>query len=170
MAIKVSCKCGKKISAKDQLAGRQVKCPACKKPLRIPKPEAEEESYGDNEQPVQSRRTANPTGPGRSKSPMSGHKPSSSKPKSNLLLGLSVGGGTLLVVVLAWMLWPSEPNGDVANNLTNAEGETTDAVSVTDDNPNSGSVSNGHSADASRNVVARNPASDDLASLQGVWG
>jgi hypothetical protein len=47
MSIKVSCTCGKNISAKDEFAGRQVKCPACKKPLRIPKPKVEEESYDD---------------------------------------------------------------------------------------------------------------------------
>jgi hypothetical protein len=35
------------MSAKDEFAGRQVKCPACKKPLRIPKPKVEEESYDD---------------------------------------------------------------------------------------------------------------------------
>jgi hypothetical protein len=47
MSIKVSCTCGKKISAKDEFAGRQVKCPACKKSLRIPKPKVEEVSYDD---------------------------------------------------------------------------------------------------------------------------
>ena len=47
MAIKVSCTCGKTISAKDEFAGRRVKCPACKEPLRIPKPKVEEESYDD---------------------------------------------------------------------------------------------------------------------------
>jgi hypothetical protein len=47
MVIKVSCTCGKKISAKDEFAGRRVKCPACKKPLRIPEANVEEESYED---------------------------------------------------------------------------------------------------------------------------
>ena len=37
MAIKVKCDgCGAKFSAKDELAGRKVKCPKCKKPLKIP--------------------------------------------------------------------------------------------------------------------------------------
>ena len=47
MAIKVACACGKKLSVKDEHAGRRVKCPSCKKPLQIPKPKVEEESYDD---------------------------------------------------------------------------------------------------------------------------
>src|SRR5207253_9574216 len=36
MAIKVQCACGKAFAAKDELAGRTVKCPACQQPLKIP--------------------------------------------------------------------------------------------------------------------------------------
>lgn len=36
MAIAVKCRCGKKFKAKDHLAGKAVRCPACKAPLRIP--------------------------------------------------------------------------------------------------------------------------------------
>jgi hypothetical protein len=36
MPIKVTCQCGKSFSAKDELAGKAVKCPNCQKPLRIP--------------------------------------------------------------------------------------------------------------------------------------
>lgn len=36
MAISVQCACGKSLSAKDELAGRRVKCPACQQPLLIP--------------------------------------------------------------------------------------------------------------------------------------
>ena len=127
MAIKVSCTCGKTISAKDEFAGRRVKCPACKEPLRIPKPKVEEESYDDewdlddygedeaDAQPVQPRKTNRST---KSKSRKGGRKSASSN--SNLLIGLSAGGGILLVVVLAWMLWPSEQDGNVANNFTDA--------------------------------------------------
>jgi hypothetical protein len=32
-------------SAKDEFAGRHVKCPACKQPLGIPRPQVKEESY-----------------------------------------------------------------------------------------------------------------------------
>jgi hypothetical protein len=36
MAISVSCKCGKQMKVKDELAGKAVRCPGCKGPLRIP--------------------------------------------------------------------------------------------------------------------------------------
>lgn len=120
MAIKVSCACGKTISAKDEFAGRRVKCPACKKPLRIPEANVEEESYEDewdlddygedeaDSLPVRSRRTNKID---KSKSWKSGRK---SKP--NLLIGLSAGGGLLLVVAFVWLLLPSRPDGDVANH------------------------------------------------------
>jgi hypothetical protein len=34
--IKVTCQCGKSFAAKDELAGKAVKCPNCQQPLRIP--------------------------------------------------------------------------------------------------------------------------------------
>lgn len=36
MPIKVQCDCGKAFAAKDELAGKTVKCPGCQKPLKIP--------------------------------------------------------------------------------------------------------------------------------------
>jgi hypothetical protein len=36
MPIKVQCSCGKAFAAKDELAGKTVKCPGCQKPLKIP--------------------------------------------------------------------------------------------------------------------------------------
>jgi len=36
MSIPVKCKCGKAFKAKDSMAGKAVRCPGCKKPLRIP--------------------------------------------------------------------------------------------------------------------------------------
>jgi len=36
MPIKVTCKCGQTLNAKDELAGKTVRCPKCKEPLRIP--------------------------------------------------------------------------------------------------------------------------------------
>jgi len=38
MAIKVKCSCGVGFSAKDELAGKRVKCPKCSQPLLIPSP------------------------------------------------------------------------------------------------------------------------------------
>lgn len=40
MPIQVSCKCGQTFAAKDNLAGKVVKCPKCAQPLRIPNPRA----------------------------------------------------------------------------------------------------------------------------------
>lgn len=36
MSIVVSCHCGKKFKAKDQMAGKRVRCPGCNEPVRIP--------------------------------------------------------------------------------------------------------------------------------------
>lgn len=39
MPIDVTCQCGKRLKAKDELAGRTVKCPACQQPLKIARPQ-----------------------------------------------------------------------------------------------------------------------------------
>lgn len=36
MPVSVVCKCGKRLRAKDELAGKRVKCPACGEPLLLP--------------------------------------------------------------------------------------------------------------------------------------
>ncbi len=41
MPIDVVCQCGKKLVAKDELAGKTVRCPQCKQPLVIRAPQAE---------------------------------------------------------------------------------------------------------------------------------
>jgi hypothetical protein len=40
MPIRVQCACGAAFAAKDELAGRAVKCPKCQQPLKIPSPGA----------------------------------------------------------------------------------------------------------------------------------
>lgn len=40
MPIKVSCQCGKRLSVKDEYAGKRVKCPGCGQPLSVPRPRA----------------------------------------------------------------------------------------------------------------------------------
>jgi hypothetical protein len=40
MPIPVACECGRSFKAKDELAGMKVRCPVCKTPLRVPKPES----------------------------------------------------------------------------------------------------------------------------------
>lgn len=46
MPIKVACKCGKKFAAKDELAGKAVKCPGCGQPLKIPSPQQQKPQPG----------------------------------------------------------------------------------------------------------------------------
>jgi ssDNA-binding Zn-finger/Zn-ribbon topoisomerase 1 len=36
MALQVTCQCGQRFAAKDEMAGRTVRCPKCKEPLTIP--------------------------------------------------------------------------------------------------------------------------------------
>ena len=39
MAIELACSCGKRFAAKDDLAGKTVRCPGCAQPLTIPLPQ-----------------------------------------------------------------------------------------------------------------------------------
>src|SRR5262245_42328648 len=41
MAIPFSCECGKQLSAREQFAGRRMKCPMCARTLTIPSPDAD---------------------------------------------------------------------------------------------------------------------------------
>ena len=125
MPIKVLCACGKKLSVKDEFAGRTLKCPECQKPLRIPKPKVEEEpaedewDLGDSaeeefddepaEAPTKSRggKSSTSRGPVSRKSSGKGKKSKSSN--RGLLIGLSAGGGVLVVGLLTWLLWPAAP-------------------------------------------------------------
>jgi hypothetical protein len=43
MPISVACTCGKKLTVKDESAGKKVRCPACQTILKIPVPESPEE-------------------------------------------------------------------------------------------------------------------------------
>ncbi len=44
MSIQVTCQCGKQLTAKDEFAGKRVKCPGCGGPLLIPRPQAQQAS------------------------------------------------------------------------------------------------------------------------------
>ncbi len=46
MPIRVSCQCGQQLSAKEEYAGKRVKCPGCGGPLLIPQPPANAEQGG----------------------------------------------------------------------------------------------------------------------------
>ncbi len=127
MAIKVVCACGKKLAVKDELAGKKVKCPACQKPMRVPKPKIEEVEdewdLGDSaeedfdDEPAKSRggKSAASRGTVSRKSVGKGQGKKSKSTNRGLLIGLSAGGGVLVVALLAWLLWPVAEVAPVAD-------------------------------------------------------
>lgn len=121
MPIKVECDCGKKLSVKDELAGKRVKCPACQELLTIPKSAAEEDPAeddwddGEADEPS-SKRNRKSRGGNAAASSKAGKKTkgkSSSSPNRGLLIGLSA-TGVVVLVVAAWMMWPKKPANDLA--------------------------------------------------------
>lgn len=64
MPIKVACKCGQKFTAKDELAGKTVRCPKCKEALRIPGgKQAPRKSTPPSQSPASPSQPAAPQGP-----------------------------------------------------------------------------------------------------------
>ena len=132
MPIKVACACGKKLAVKDELAGKKVKCPACQKLLSIPKPKVAKESTDDewdlgdsaeedfedepSDAPVKSRggKSSASRGAVSRKSSVKGKGKKSQSSNRGLLIGVSAGGGVLVVVLLAWLLWPPAKVAEVA--------------------------------------------------------
>ncbi len=134
MAIKVACACGKKLAVKDELAGKKVKCPACQKLLSIPKPKVQAESLDDewdlgdsaeedfedepSDASVKSRggKSSASRGAVSRKSSVKGQGKKSKSSNRGLLIGLSAGGGVLVVALLAWLLRPAAPAANVAGD------------------------------------------------------
>ena len=161
MAIKIICACGKKFAVKDELAGKKVKCPACQKVLSIPKPKVQEASLDDEwnlgdsaeedfddepaEAPAKSRGGKSSASRGSASRKSSGKGKGKKSKSSNLglLIGLSAGGGVLVVGLLTWLLWPAAPANNVANNpdASNAatpatvSGDATKNSTPSEDNP-----------------------------------
>jgi hypothetical protein len=54
MPIKVTCRCGQQFAAKDELAGKVVKCPKCQESLKIGAPPAPQTGAGPGTQPAPS--------------------------------------------------------------------------------------------------------------------
>ena len=133
MSIKVSCRCGKKIAAKDEYAGRKVRCPACQNLLRIPdtaksaafSDETWDETESDeNDAPPRRSTTSSPgrrslanRGSGSSKT--KGRNQASGS-RRGLIIGLSFGGGVVVLAILALLLWPKAPVENVASDLPKA--------------------------------------------------
>lgn len=105
MAIAVTCSCGKKINAKDELAGKTVRCPACQSPLTIPGGAAQaiQEAPRLDDEPDEAA--------GKKKKAKAGK---SGKKKNNTMLLIGGGVGVLLLSmccigggVAAFLFWPS---------------------------------------------------------------
>lgn len=60
MPIKVQCACGKALTAKDELAGKTVKCPGCQKPLKIPAADAAKDGAKAATAPAPAKQAAKP--------------------------------------------------------------------------------------------------------------
>jgi len=163
MPINLTCACGKKLSVKDELAGKRLKCPACQSTLAIPKPmdhEASSDDPGEMEDSVEdddsalrrkrssgSRRSAANENRGQSQrgDKRKGGKKQPPPKRNSLLIGLLAGGGFLVVILLVWTLWPpkkaeniaANPGGDAAPNPGTTM--TTEPALVTAANPSSAS-------------------------------
>jgi ssDNA-binding Zn-finger/Zn-ribbon topoisomerase 1 len=62
MPIKVVCKCGQSFAAKDELAGKVVKCPKCAQPLRIGAPGGQAKAATAKQAPAAPAPTVSPVG------------------------------------------------------------------------------------------------------------
>lgn len=191
MPIQVACACGKKLSVKDELAGRRVKCPACQQTISVPKPKVQADSTDDEwdlgdsaaddfdeERPMDSKRSS---GGKKSASRGQASKKGKSKGKSSsgenrgLLIGLSAGGGLLVIALLAWMLWPTKPVPAVAvapnnnvGNPSNTSGESASSTTTTGVAP--GSPPSVTTTSPSVPATASTPKLEgDLNLLQGTW-
>lgn len=174
MPIKIECSCGKKLSVKDEFAGRRMKCPDCGQPISIPisKNEAQDEDEWDLEDEEQGK----PEDEAPSRSPgvkkRGGDQRGRSAGKAGagaqrgLVIGLAAGGGLLVVVLLVWILWPSskpEDNAVVTNTNENA------AASSSVETPVDVTTSTATPVSA---VAVTSPSDDsavDLQALQGDW-
>ncbi len=61
MAISFQCECGRKLSARDELAGRSARCPACSTVLKIPVPQAEAIAASEDTYALEETSTPAPT-------------------------------------------------------------------------------------------------------------
>jgi hypothetical protein len=129
MAIRVTCRsCEHSIRVKDELAGGRIKCPECGKPVAVPDEEIEErprpgrsrerdedEDFEERPRRKRSRERDEEDRP-RGKS-----RPKQSK--KGLIIGLSIGGGVLVVGVIVLLVFLL-----VSNNNPNVTEENFDRI------------------------------------------
>ncbi|MFM9960134.1 MAG: WD40 repeat domain-containing protein [Planctomycetaceae bacterium] len=198
MSIKVACACGKKLAAKEELAGKKVKCPACQKLLSIPKSKVPVESADDewdlgdsaeedfedepSEAPAKSRgaKSSAARGSVSRKGKINGKGKKSSGSNRGLLIGLSAGGGVLLVALLTWMLWPAgpadnvagQPNDDPAANpapVTSDAANPANSTGVAPVAPTNGSTASNPSATSDNTAKPANSAPPALDAGQPIF-
>ena len=162
MTIRHKCPCGQKLSIKDEMAGRRVKCPSCQATFTVPKPATSVESGGPapeaSSRPeraaatrqrtpdkASARGTAGARGAGRT-----AHRTAAkAKPGSNrkLLMYSLMGVAVVVLAAGGWMFWPSTQESE--SNVTassspqeNVQGAAAIGVNADASTPSSGPVSN----------------------------
>jgi hypothetical protein len=140
MPIPVGCQCGKKFQAKDELAGKKVKCPGCGNVLTIPQPQTAgigggiDDLFGPgggdplfNSGPMATNGMGGPGMPGSAGPP----RPRRKKGPNMVLIAGIAGGGVglflILAVVLVVVLGGRRGGNDVAVNPTPVAPTTTAA-------------------------------------------
>ena len=192
MAIKLQCPCGKALSVKDEFAGRRVKCPACQSPLSVPKPKdaslgddwdlenSDEEEFDDASPTARAKSRGGKSLPvSDTNSRQRSVKAKGRKSKQSnrgLMMGLSVGGGLVVIALLAWMFWPKQPGADVVADLdqnTAGNASTTGVDSTSSTNTASldpKTQPNAGPANPSNPIAATaTKLEGDLKFLQGTW-
>jgi hypothetical protein len=79
MAISMTCECGKKLSVKDEMLGKRVRCPVCQTTMNVP---------GDEEEQT--------AGNGQNHNKKKGAKMNGAK-KSNKMIWIAAGAGVLIL-------------------------------------------------------------------------
>lgn len=111
MAIQLRCDCGRKLKLRDNLAGKQIRCPDCAEVLDVP---AAEDEFVEEVDPYEDER------PRRSSSRKGGRKAPPRKSGVNgTMIALVVGGGVFALLVIGLLVYAltRKPNAnDIALN------------------------------------------------------
>lgn len=117
MAISLRCDCGRKLKLRDELAGKEIRCPDCAEVLTVPKAKAKAEpvvEYDDyeyeDEEDESPRRSSSSRGSSRR-----GRAPARKSGGNGLVIGLAVGGVLVLglLVAGAFLMFRGKPNNAV---------------------------------------------------------
>src|SRR5687768_4158120 len=100
MSISLECKCGKKLTATRNLAGKMLQCPACGRAVRVPLPAAPLSPSVEDGQAVAGPPLAQaPTSPAALSKPRKKH----SSWDREQVLGLAILGGVMIAMTFgAW--------------------------------------------------------------------